>query len=237
MTNSHEPSYYEIALTNRQVIVAFVLLLLCLVAAFFSGVWVGREGDARGGDQMVRNAPPPKEEKKEGQNLEELEFFESDDAARPQQPEPTPAPAEERDTTLAEDFGADEEEPEPTPPAPPQQTPPALTAPEEDEEEIDEATPPPRPQRTPTPAPPAAEPARSSGDVVIQVFSSAEQDQAEKIRDRLVGGGHHAFLSPVEVAGRTMYRVRIGPFGSRDEAQKVAEQVRKGFKLDTWVTE
>lgn len=240
MTNSHEPSYYEIALTNRQVIVAFVLLLLCLVAAFFSGVWVGREGDAGGGDQMVRNAPPPKEEKKEGQNLEELEFFESDDAARPrQQPEPTPAPPEERDTTLAEDVGADEAEPEPTPVTPRPQTPPVRTAPEEeeDEEEIAEATPPPRPRRTPTPAPPAAEPARSSGDVVIQVFSSAEQDQAEKIRDRLVGGGHRAFLSPVEVAGRTMYRVRIGPFGTRDEAQKVAEQVRKGFKLDTWVTE
>ena len=34
-----------------------------------------------------------------------------------------------------------------------------------------------------------------------------------------------------------MYRVRIGPFKSRDDAQKVADQVRKGYKLDTWVTE
>jgi hypothetical protein len=34
-----------------------------------------------------------------------------------------------------------------------------------------------------------------------------------------------------------MYRVRIGPFGTRDDAQKVAESVRKGFKLDTWVTQ
>jgi len=73
--------------------------------------------------------------------------------------------------------------------------------------------------------------------VVIQVFSSAEKDQAVRIRDRLVGGGQKAYLSPVEVAGRTMYRVRIGPFDSRDQAQKVAEQVRKGYKLDTWVTE
>ena len=38
----HEPSYYEIALTNRQVVVAFVILLACLLAAFFSGVWIGR---------------------------------------------------------------------------------------------------------------------------------------------------------------------------------------------------
>lgn len=243
MTNPHEPSYYEIALTNRQVIVAFVLLLLCLVAAFFSGVWVGRESEAGAADQMVRNAPPPQEEKREGQNLEELEFFESDGAARPQQQaEPTPAPPADRDTTLAEDFGAEEEpadeleEPEPEPPTRPRRTPPARNS---DAEEVARARPeetPARPRRTPTPAP-AAEPARSSGNVVIQVFSSSEQDQAERIRERLVSAGHRAFLSPVEVAGRTMYRVRIGPFGTRDEAQKVAEQVRKGFKLDTWVTE
>jgi cell division septation protein DedD len=34
-----------------------------------------------------------------------------------------------------------------------------------------------------------------------------------------------------------MNRVRIGPFSSRAEALKVAEQVRKDYKLDTWVTE
>jgi cell division septation protein DedD len=34
-----------------------------------------------------------------------------------------------------------------------------------------------------------------------------------------------------------MYRVRIGPFENRDKANKVADQVRKGFKLDTWVTD
>jgi DedD protein len=77
----------------------------------------------------------------------------------------------------------------------------------------------------------------AAGQVVIQVFSSPELDQAEKVRDRLIGGGHKAYLSPVQVAGRTMHRVRIGPFDSRGDAQKVAEQVRKGYKLDTWVTE
>ena len=35
VTDSHEPSYYEIALTNRQVLVAFVVLLVCLLGAFF----------------------------------------------------------------------------------------------------------------------------------------------------------------------------------------------------------
>lgn len=250
VTSSHEPSYYEIALTNRQVIVAFVILLLCLVGAFFSGVWIGRESGVRAAEQMVRNTPPPQgEEKKEGQNLEEFEFFESEQAqgspAKPPEAEPTPEP-EETGTTLAEDFGAEEEEPvrqvaaaTPPPAAPPDRSPdkPRVTFPEEGESEPAREEPA-RPQRpaptAPTPAPAAT---TSASRMVIQVFSSAEKDQAEKIRDRLVGGGQKAYLSPVEVSGRTMYRVRIGPFDTRDRAQQVAEQVRKGFKLDTWITE
>lgn len=251
MTNSHEPSYYEIALTNRQVIVAFVILLLCLVGAFFSGVWIGRESGVRAAEQMVRNTPPQQqEEKKEGQNLEELEFFESEQQqgspAEPPAAEPTPEP-EQAGTTLAEELGAEEEPAEEParqvaestpPPARPERQPdkPRVTFPEEGAAEESPSAEPARPQR-PAPTAPTPAPAASAGRMVIQVFSSSEKDQAEKIRDRLVGGGQKAYLSPVEVSGRTMYRVRIGPFESRDRAQQVAEQVRKGFKLDTWITE
>jgi cell division septation protein DedD len=248
VTNSHEPSYYEIALTNRQVIVAFVILLLCLVGAFFSGVWIGRESGVRAAEQMVRSTPPPQqEEKKEGQNLEELEFFESEQQkgtpAKPPEAEQAPEPAQ-AETTLAEDFGAEEEPAqvaESTPaPAHPDRSPdkPRVTFPDEGGTEETPRAEPARPQRT-TPPAPAPEPAAnaSAGRMVIQVFSSSEKDQAEKIRDRLVGGGQKAYLSPVEVGGRTMYRVRIGPFDTRDRAQQAAEQVRKGFKLDTWITE
>jgi cell division septation protein DedD len=262
VSNSHEPSYYEIALTNRQVVVAFVLLLLCLIAAFLSGVWIGRESGVRSAtEQIVRNAPPPQEEKKEGQNLEEFEFFDSGQNSKPSkggrkpaEPEPAstpaaapppPAPAAAQtgtDTTLAEDFGAGDTEagagsatPSPRPAAP------AVTPKPAPAERVAQTKPPQEapagkpPKRTAEPA--SAEPARGAGQVVIQVFSSPEKDQAVRIRDRLVSGGHKAYLSPVEVGGRTMYRVRIGPFTARDKAQQVAEQVRKGYKLDTWVTE
>ena len=257
MTNPHhEPSYYEIALTNRQVVVAFVVLLICLVSAFFSGLWIGRESAARAQQALASNtlpadaAPTPAPE---GEALEEFEFFESEQAqgqAVEPPADPTPAaaaPESSEDTTLLDDFGGEGDgaiDPDPALPegrrrqgrireieadAPPV-------------EETDEPAPTPAP--TPAPRRPraerpsgAAEPRLAAGQVVIQVFSSPELDQAERVRDRLVGGGHKAFLSPVEVAGRTMYRVRIGPFDSRGRAQTVAEQVRKGYKLDTWVTE
>ncbi len=251
MTNSHEPSYYEIALTNRQVVVAFVILLICLVSAFFSGLWIGRESAARAQSQMARNAPPESVQPEEGQALEEFRFFEDDQTpagagsardAAAQDADPVETPR--TDTTLVEDFGGSDSEqgagdakdvepadrdiveatPRPVPTPSPTPTP---------------ATP--RPTPAPTPARPRAaapaEPRLAAGQVVIQVFSTADLPQAESVQGRLSKGGHKAYLSPVQVGGRTMYRVRIGPFDSRDKAQTVAEQVRKGYKLDTWVTE
>jgi cell division septation protein DedD len=259
VANSHEPSYYEIALTNRQVVVAFALLLVCLVTAFFSGVYIGREGTLRDQDQLVRAAPPEqKPVDEEGQELEEFEVFGGEGSRPPSgklpeetvaEAEPEPEPSS-RDTTLLEDFGGEdlaESEPapggeeefveeEPVPEPEPEPTPARRRRDREQPRQA--ATPAPqeepaRPERGSEPAAPAA----ARGKTVIQVFSSAEQDQAERIQKDLAGSGQPAYLSPVKVGGTTMYRVRIGPFGSRDEANKVAERVRKSHKLDTWITQ
>lgn len=230
MTEPHqEPSYYEVALTNRQVVVAFVVLLVCLLSAFFSGVWVGRGGTGPEPEEVQAAAPAAP---REGSALEEFEFFEEGQESSGEgsgvgepQPQPqAPAPADEEPTTLREDFeGAELEEgngeAEPV-----------------GEGEGEDAEPEPAPE-APRPQPPA-EPARpTDGSAVIQVFSSPEEDQATRVRDRLAAAGYKAYLSPVDVAGRTMYRVRIGPFTSRAKAQEVAERVRKSHRLDTWVTQ
>lgn len=274
MAESHEPSYYEIALTNRQVVVAFIILLVCLLSAFFSGVWIGREGTAaRTAEDQILDTPP--KEPKDGQNLEELAFFDD------RNPDPTAGDATEKppasvtppqppaDTTLVEDVTGGFEPEEETAAAPKDDA--NLTkaerrarrreAREAAEKRAAEekaalasqlaAKPAAKPVAKParveeTPAAPsttatrtarASEPAVPKGSVVIQVFSSPDKAQADRIRGQLAGGGYTAYLSPVEKAGHTMYRVRLGPYGSRDDAQKVAEKVRKGYKLDTWVTE
>ncbi len=265
----HEPSYYEIALTNRQVVVAFVILLACLLAAFFSGVWIGRGGIDPRRDQMVRATPPP-QPSAEGRNLEELKFF----ADRPNKKagksteKPTDKPAEKPEEKPAEAAAA-------ATPAPAPDAGAAGTTLQQDLEPPARSAPPARSPRTPRPAPapvvrstppapvreePAEEPARPEpvqprsverasssqpgsgsaggpGSVVIQVFASADQAEAGRVRDRLSKGGQAAFLSPLTVEGRTMYRVRIGPFANRPKAQVVAEKVRKNFKLDTWLTQ
>jgi cell division septation protein DedD len=69
-SEAREPSYYEVALTNRQVLVAFVVLLTCLLGAFLSGVWVGR------GAETAVAAPLPAEPAPEpDEPVEQLSFF------------------------------------------------------------------------------------------------------------------------------------------------------------------
>src|SRR6202035_213669 len=75
VSEPHEPSYYEIALTNRQVVIAFVILLGCLLAAFFSGVWIGRGAGDRADREQVAHATSPAPPAAEGRSLEELKFF------------------------------------------------------------------------------------------------------------------------------------------------------------------
>ncbi|HVS04280.1 MAG TPA: SPOR domain-containing protein [Thermoanaerobaculia bacterium] len=235
--HEHEPSYYEIALTNRQVLIAFVILLVCVVAAFFAGVYVGKGEPAR-----AAAAPAAEEQVAESpleQEAEEFEFFNRGGQA--------PAPAERPDleklarepnpdTTLAQDLGleAGPDEGEEGAPA-------DVGAPAQPDRPPAEppANLPPAGQQPASPgaaAPGAPEAAMPAGSLIIQVFSSRDQEQARKLLDRLRGAGFTAYLSPAEAGRDTMYRVRIGPFTARDEAEAVAARVRRDFRVDTWIT-
>jgi DedD protein len=248
VSNSHEPSYYEIALTNRQVVVAFVVLLACLLTAFFSGVWVGRGSLERQRGSMVRSSPPL-EQRAEGTALEELEFFDRQGGGEDASPAAEGGRAgqeteRQRPTTLAEDLdgraGVPPAGDQGATAAPPAAPPPAAGSPASPNDAPgNRAAERERRAEAPAPAAPTspagAEPA--DGAVVIQVFATPDRTEAERVQGRLQRGGQRAFLSPVTVEGRTLYRVRVGPFGTRGEAQRVAETVRKTYRLDTWVTQ
>lgn len=221
--SEQEPSYYEIALTNRQVLVAFVILLCCVLAAFFAGVWVGRGSPAAAADAPQQAATPTPSE---GQP-QELAFF-SDAEAREQgaRPDLSELADEPRpDTTLAQDLGV-KGAPAPGETAAPPAGP--TTEPSE---------PPAGPAASPAAAgtataPTGAATAAPAGPLFIQVFSSRDELQAKRLETRLRAAGFKAFLSP---AG-AMYRVRIGPFAARAEADTVAARARRDFRVDTWIT-
>jgi cell division septation protein DedD len=300
LSGSSTPSYYEIALSNRQVLIGFVVLLVCLFVSFVSGVWVGRAG---------AEAPQATTAAAEQGEISELRFFSGGGplaeggaaggspaaeetppvtpAASPvSQPPPLPAPPAVTSAPPGSDAAGSslsaEREPKaeetaarraperaaatapateraPAPPAtighktPELQSGPALSEVTPREEAarkplpIDPRYPPlsslPKPAEEPesvpeeeTPKPKVVDPPSVSELWDVQVFSTAEESQARAFLARLTNGGFRAFLSPVQVDNKTMYRVRVGPFPDRDEAQAKADELRHSFRVDTWVT-
>jgi rare lipoprotein A len=83
------------------------------------------------------------------------------------------------------------------------------------EEPIADATPMPNPgpkPERPAPAPRPA-PARRTGKYIVQVGAFSIEANAKALRDRLVSIGQPAWIDR-----ESLYRVRLGPFATRDEA-------------------
>lgn len=258
MNEPNESSYYEIALTNRQVVIAFVSMLTLVLAIFLGGVWVGKNASQRlAQTDRAGDTAPSGPAADTLANLEELKFFseaeESPEALR----KPDLSGLLEKPstgTTLAQDVGsgaapsgASEAAPAARQPGvaapgrastPPrrqgqgQAAPPNQSAPSQ-------AAP---SQAAPSQAAPQAAPRASAGSSaaaegwVVQVFSTHDEPQARKVLNQVRASGHSGFLSSVAVGGQTMYRVRVGPFDDRSRAESISSTLRRELRLDPWVT-
>lgn len=82
------------------------------------------------------------------------------------------------------------------------------------------APPAPGPQAAPAPAAPPLSTARGPEPFVyfVQAGAFSRSEDAEQQRARLAMLGQTARITEREQAGRTVYRVRLGPFPTRDEA-------------------
>lgn len=240
-----EHSYYEIALTNRQALVAFAVLLGVVLVAFFSGVWVAREGAAtRAGQVVSEDGPEPAL------------------GTSPLRPEPEldrVARAADTSTTLVEDVtgrrpaapstgsapatsGAEGEvDPEPVGLLARAADPEPIEEPAASEPAPEAAAPTPSP-RTPSrpgataPTAPAAAPVAADGAFVVQVLATGDRAKAEGLMRRLEAAGYAAFLSPLGAGAQTTYRVRLGPFETREAALPVQARVDRQFKVESWIT-
>jgi DedD protein len=76
----------------------------------------------------------------------------------------------------------------------------------------------------------------ASGGYWIQVLSTTSESEARARRSRLTSSGYRAAVSPIRGAkGPTLYRVRIGPYSTREEASKVSEALGSKEKIRTWI--
>ena len=76
----------------------------------------------------------------------------------------------------------------------------------------------------------AAPPVEQEAGWLIQVGSFGEEENARRLADRLDNAGYAARLYPHRSGGGLMYRVRVGPESSREDADEIASSLRdRGF--------
>jgi len=99
-----------------------------------------------------------------------------------------------------------------------------------------------RPARpTPRPAPAAAtasEPvvkAPAAGGFRVQVISVSSRSEAEEEAKRLSRRGFSARVEPGAGPRGAIYRVRVGPFATREEATRASERLGAEGRRDTWI--
>ena len=76
----------------------------------------------------------------------------------------------------------------------------------------------------------AAEPASGKG-YAVQIAAYSVADKARNMRDRLTENGLKAYMEPLSTPQGTRTRVRLGPFASREAAERAREKL-KTMKLD-----
>ncbi|WP_018952805.1 SPOR domain-containing protein [Thioalkalivibrio sulfidiphilus] len=134
-------------------------------------------------------------------------------------------------------------------PVPPQETRPA---PRSEARAVPQAVPQVAPQPVPEPAAPAAEPAPQSrtptapapatpppaptrapaaasdpgpGGWAVQVGSFGERANAEAERDRLRRAGFQVLVEPARAGDRQIFRVKVGPVSTREEAERLRSRL------------
>lgn len=76
-----------------------------------------------------------------------------------------------------------------------------------------------------------APPAGRAGGWAVQLGAYSSHAEALKLRDRLRAGGFDGYVDDVTSGGRTLWRVRVGPQTQRDDAVRVATQVKAAMKM------
>ena len=203
-----EDGFHEIQLSGKQLVFLFIVTTSVLVAVFLCGVLVGRGArDARGEDTETVAAATPV-------------------------PQPVP------------DAGP----PATEPPAPAAETPDELSyhkrlqgagaAPESIKPRAEEGpAPSPAPARAAAPKPAAVPPAGRPGTWVVQVIATRDESVASAVVKRLTDKGYPAFLlNPAAGSAQPFYKVHVGRYNDRREAEQVSLRIKKEEQFQPWIS-
>jgi cell division septation protein DedD len=224
---AQDDAFHEIQLNGKQLVFLFMAATVVSVVIFLCGVLVGRgvraeRGAIPDGTPTASNvetappaaaaAPPPaampagSDPTKAAPPADDLTYF-----SRLEKPAPAP-----------EHLKAATEKAEPPAPkvasAPPQRTAPPAAAPAE----------------SPAAAPEVAEPAGAG--FAVQIAALNVRGDAEAIAKRMSSKGYAAYVMSPPAGAPTVFRVRIGKFPTRREAENIASKLQKEEQFKPWVT-
>jgi DedD protein len=92
-----------------------------------------------------------------------------------------------------------------------------------------ETKPQPKPEAMPKPAPKATAVDRESGTdgFIVQVAALSNAQKAKMLKGRIADSGLRAYTEVVKTARGEVTRVRVGPYPSKEAAQKAADELKK----------
>jgi rare lipoprotein A len=94
-----------------------------------------------------------------------------------------------------------------------------------------------RPEASPAPSDAAVPAAASSGQWIVQVAALRDRSAAASIVRRLSGKGYPAFVvSPAQSASTRVYKVQVGRYEERRDAEQVARRLKTEEKLSSWIS-
>lgn len=85
-------------------------------------------------------------------------------------------------------------------------------------------------------APVPASPPSPAGEWFVQVFAGRDRQAAELVARQLRGRDHPVRLDAEREGSGSLYKVRVGGYVSREEADRAAEVLRKEGSSGAWVT-
>jgi cell division septation protein DedD len=216
--------WYEIHLSNKQLVFYFMAAATGLILSFLAGVMVGRGVDAE--PAAVASTRGPRQE----------ERVVTEEPVRPAPPSPEDMTyaqrlESERTQDTLEKPGAPARGAPRTPSAVPSVRP--TVAPTPAAARPTPAAPRPTPAATARPsAPPVRPQAPAAGSFAIQVGAFKDRAGADAVMSRLKGKGLPAYVQP---ASGGLFNVRVGSYASRTEAEQVQARLRDQEKLTPFI--
>lgn len=224
-----EEGFHEIQLNGKQLVFLFITVTVVSVVIFLCGVLVGRGVRAERADAAVDSSVAPVPDAPDPVAQGTLEAAPAKEASAqasattdPVAPAPQPADEELSYYKRLEGNAPPKDELKPAPPREPATT------------EARPADAPAAVRRPPPPAPAVQAPskpqpaAETAGGFSVQIAALRDRAEADGIVKRLSGKGYPAYvLAPPGGGGVAVYRVRVGKYKNRGEAETIAARLEK----------